>query len=237
MSSSALKFEGDFNQISISELTVDNMTIDTDGAILNIDSVKSLQISNLNFANIDSYNSDSSNNYMVSISSMDLSASITSLIQNFTVHNCMIGVLTIKALSGNFNDGNMLTIQDMIISNSTLSKSIDLIALTSLTTYESYSITFSNIVFENLELLQNSNLFNFAHILKLPVIIKDSAFQNITGGQITIGSFTTEITDLSTMLSFQNITAQNINAQFGSFIQLHTGAELSIENSSFSNIS
>ena len=130
----------------------------------------------------------------------------------------------------------MLGIQDVVVSDYNVSNSIDLISLTTLTTYDLYSIIFSNMVFSNLEFVQGGNIFNFEYLISAPVQIINSQFNNIVGGKINVKSFTTNIVNLTTDLVASNVTVDNINAKFDSFINLQTGAKLSIIDSSFTNM-
>ena len=111
-----------------------------------------------------------------------------------------------------------------------------MITLTTLVTYDPYAIIFSNLMFSNLEFVQGGNILNFEHLLANPVQIFDSEFSNITGGKINMKSFTTSIANLNTSIVINNITVNDVNAKFDSFITLQTGAVLSINDSSFTNI-
>ena len=231
----AVYFKDYYRQVTIFDVNVDNVTTDTDGSIINIQQATILQASQLSFTNIHSYSSDSTNNYMMEIVSMDLSATYPSTLQNISVSDFTTGVLKIQTLTGNLSDNNMLLIQDFTISDSNLTNSIDLITLKSLMTHESYSIVFSNMVFQNLNFLQGANLLNFEHLTSNPVELKDSKFFDIEGGKINVQSFTSNLANLSTSLTMTNITVDYINSQFDSFITLQTGAIVSISDSSFTN--
>ena len=235
-SSSAIQLEDTFSQITINNVVADSLSIDTDGSIIHIEIATMLQASRLSFTNISSSTSDSSNNYMMLISDMDITTSYPSAIQNITVNNWSTGITKIESLFGNMTDGNMLLIKDVVVSDYSVSSSIDLITLTTLSTYDPYAIVFSNMIFSNLEFEQGGNILNFEHLLGAPVQIIDSEFMNIVGGKINVESFTTNIANLSTSLIMSNITVSNVNAQFGSFIVLQTGATVSISDSNFANI-
>ena len=235
-SEQAIYMEGSYRQAVIFVLTAQNITLDTEGSIISFEAAAILQASQFSFNNIKSYNSDSTNNFMIDIISIDLGAAYPSTLQNLTASNFTTGILKVQTLTGNLTQNNMFLIQDLDIFNINVTNSIDLIAFTSLITYESYSIIFSNIIFHDLNFLQGSNLFNFQHLINAPVQIMNGSFYNITGGKINVQSSTSSISDLSTNLIMNNITVDNVNAKFDSFINLQTGAVLSISESSFTNI-
>ena len=235
-SRSVLDMKAIYGRITISGINAENLTTDTDGLILNIELAIILQASLLSFKNISSYDSESSNNYMISITAMDLAASYPSVIQNITVSNSNTGIMNIQSVIGDLSDNNALVIQNMVVSECTINTKIDMITLSSLNTYELYSTVFSNLTFQNLEFTQNANIFNLGHLLPVPVQILDSSFSNIKGGKININSFTSEIANLSTIVLMENVTAKNINAKYNSFLELRTGAVLSINNSIFTHV-
>ena len=235
-SKQAFLIQGSYQQMVISGVTAQNLTLDTDGLIVSIELATILQVSLFHFTNIHSYDSDSTNNFMVDIVSMDLSAAFPSVIQYVTVSNSTTGVLKVQTLAGNLTENNMLVVQNITIADCNITNSVDLITLTSLTTYEPYSIVFTNLVFQNLEFLQGSNMLNFEHLISAPVQLVNSNFNNIKGGMISMQSSSSSFTDLNTNLIMSNITANDINVKFGSFITLQTGAIVSISYSSFTNI-
>ena len=164
-SSSAIQFDGTLSQIVISHVTSDSLITDTDGAVFNIEFVTILQTSSLAFTNISSSTLDSSNNYMIMIDVMDLSAAYPSTMQNVTVSNWSTGIIKIQSLSGNLTQGNMLAIQDVMVSDYNVSNSINLISLTTLTTYDLYPIIFSSMTFRNLEFMQGGNILTLNTLL------------------------------------------------------------------------
>ena len=230
-SEQAIYLEGSYRQVAILGLTAENLTIDTDGSIFSIEVASVLQASQFNFNNIQSYSSDSTNNFMIDIISVDISAAFPSTLQNLTASNFTTGVLKVQTLTGNLTQNNMFLIQDLDIFNIDVTNSIDLITFTSLITYERYSIIISGVTFHDLNFLQGSNLFNFQHLINAPVQIVNGSFYDITGGKINVQSSTSSFSDLSTNLIMSNITVDNVNAKFDSFINLQTGAVLSISES------
>ena len=90
--------------------------------------------------------------------------------------------------------------------------------------------------FRNLEFVQGGNIFNLEYLIGAPVQIIDSVLNNIVGGKINVKSFTTNIANLTTDLIMSNVTVDNVNAKFDSFLILQTGAVVSVTDSIFTNI-
>lgn len=105
-----------------------------------------------------------------------------------------------------------------------------------MSTSDDYSIMLSNLLFKNIEFSLKGNLLNFNHLMSQSVQVIGSKFVNLSKSKISINSFSTN-SELSTKVSIINSTASNINMEFGSFIYLETGAEISITNSNFSGVS
>ena len=236
LSKPGIYLDGFYSQTILAGAVIDSVSTDTDGSIFKFDLATILQISQFSFSNINSSTSDSTNNYMILIGAMDLTAAFPSMLQNVTVNNATTGLLHVQTVSGSLSDANMLMIQQVTISDCHVESSIDMIALTTLSTYDSYAIIFSSIIFNNLEFVQGGNIFNFEHLLGTPVQIIDSQFNNIVGGKINAESFTQTVANLSTNLVISNVTVDSVNAQYGSFMTLQTGAVVSISESSFTNI-
>ena len=237
LSSPAIHWEGNFGQIAMTQISGHNLKTDTDGSIVKIGLATILQASLFTFSNITSHDSDSSNNYMVLISAMDLTASFPSVLSNIIVSNSSTGILKIEAAIGDLNPDNMLIVQNLVMSDCNVTNSFDVISLSSMFTYDPYVIMFSNLTFQNLEFLQGANLLNLEHLLIIPVRIVNSVFENVKGGKISAKSFTTEIQGVSTSIDVSNVTVQNVNALYDSFFTLQTGAILTISDSFFSNMS
>lgn len=236
LSTPSVYLEGSYGQIVMAQITADNLTTDTQGSIIKIDLATILQASYLTFSNINSYTSDSNDNYMIDITAMDLGAQFPTQIQHVTVSNSTTGVLKIGSLSGSLSQNNLLAIQNFVISDCSIQNSIDIISFTSVTTSELYAIVFSNMIFRDLQFTQGASLFNLEHLMTLPIQIIDSEFSNILGGKINLEPFSKDISNLNLNLAINNITVNNVNTQFSSFIEIQTGVILSITNSNFFNV-
>ena len=90
--------------------------------------------------------------------------------------------------------------------------------------------------FSNLEFVQGGNIFNFEYLISAPVQIMNSEFSHIVGGIINVKSYTENIENLNTNLVMNNVTVDNVNAKFDSFLSIQTGAVVSINDSRFTNI-
>ena len=79
-------------------------------------------------------------------------------------------------------------------------------------------------------------MFNFQHQINNQVIIRNSAFHDNFGGTIHLKSYNKDLLNITTKVLIENITTNNINGQYNSFIHLETGGDLQIWNSSLMNI-
>ena len=98
------------------------------------------------------------------------------------------------------------------------------------------TVVFDNLTFTNIQFELGGNLIKYSHLLPNPFQLTNSSFSNITGGSIHIESYTADIGELTTKVLMANIHADTINSEYGSFIILKTGADLTIVDSEFTNI-
>ena len=111
-----------------------------------------------------------------------------------------------------------------------------MISIDSLQSVYEFGIFFENLTFTNIEFMLGGNLIKYSHLLTNSFELINSSFSNITGGRINIESFTADTDGLTTKVLMSNIDADNINSEYGSFIVLKTGADLTIVDSEFTNM-
>ena len=95
----------------------------------------------------------------------------------------------------------------------------------------------SNLEFRNINFVREGNLMNLQHLLPNPVMIQNSAFENITSGFVHVQSSSTSDDGLTSQVSIDNMTLSDSNMVYGSFLNFLEGAEVDITNSVFSNTS
>ena len=111
-----------------------------------------------------------------------------------------------------------------------------MISIDSLQSVYEFGISFENLTFTNIDFELGGNLIKYSHLLTNSFQLSNSSFSNITGGRINIESFTADTDGLTTKVLMSNIDADNINSEYGSFIVLNTGADLTIVDSQFTNM-
>ena len=111
-----------------------------------------------------------------------------------------------------------------------------MITVDSLHSNNEITVVFDNLTFTNIDFELGGNLIKFSHLLLNSFQLTDSSFSNITGGRIHIESYTADIGELTTKVLMVNIHADTINSEYGSFIILKTGADLTIVDSEFTNM-
>ena len=68
------------------------------------------------------------------------------------------------------------------------------------------------------------------------LLLKDSSFENISGGGLKVETFDIKNTEVTSHLKIQNLKTVNINTQFSSFLQVSMKGQLSIYDSIIQNI-
>ena len=155
-------------------------------------------------------------------------------LQDINVYDSTIALIHIGILAGTPIINNSITIADTVISDCKIPSQIDIISIGNLQSVYEFGIVFQNLT--NIDFELGGNLIKYSHLLTNSFELTDCNFSNITGGRINIESFTADTNGLTTKVLMTNIDADNINSEYGSFIELLTGADLNIVNSSFTNI-
>ena len=156
--------------------------------------------------------------------------------QDLNVHDSTIAVIHIGILVGVPIINNSITVADTVISDWTIPSQIDMISIGNLQSVYEFGIIFQNFTFINIDFMLGGNLIKYSQLLSNSFELTNSSFSNITGGRINIESFTADTNGLTTKVLMTNIDADNINSEYGSFIELQTGADVNIVNSRFTNI-
>ena len=230
-----IMFSGSWLQLEAKNISVKSSSVDSDTSLIYLP-VTTLNIDGIHFENIEGHSQDSTNNFMIELSSIDLSNEEDLVIQNMTVSNSTIGILNIAMLTGETNSGKTLTVKDVYVSNCIFENNLNLFELSQLQSQQNFTLIYSTMVFTEIEFVQGGNLITFEHLLANPVYLQNSSFTEIKGGQISVESSAPSSDNASTSVIIEDFYANNINAYYGSLFILQNFANLTIENSDFSNI-
>lgn len=220
----------------ISNFDITNVTTDTANTIIDIKLANIMLIQNINFINVNSETQSTTDNFMITVTAIDISMGKPSAIQGIKITNSTTGFLKIIGLYNTYKSGSMLAVQNITFSDSIINYDIDLISITTVMTTSNYVIAFIGLTFQNIEFLQGGNLFKLQQITSQPISIVNSKFTNLKGSRISVESFA-DLSPLKTLVVISNATVSDINMLYGSFLTINTGAYVTIASSSFSNIS
>ena len=101
----------------------------------------------------------SSNNYVIKIAAIDLSATDPTLISDVSIQNSSIGIITINTLSGDLVSlENILKIDSFSAIDCTFDNDIDIMTLGNLVTNQAYAVEVSIFNYQNLVFLRSGSM-------------------------------------------------------------------------------
>ena len=142
----------------------------------------------------------------------------------------------IGPLTGVPTINSSITVSNTIISDCLIPSQIDIILIDNLQSDYEFSVVFDNLTFADIQFELGGNLIKYSHLLPNSFQMINSSFRNITGGRINVESYTADTDVFTTKVLMTNIHADNINSEYGSFIVLKVGADLTIIDSEFTNM-
>ena len=225
-----------FNSLIIQNCVFKNLIVGTSSNIINTGSFQSLQILNSVFENISSQTSDDYGNIMIEIKSINLTSASDSKISNITIQNSVIGFIDFYTIVGSPNQTINFIISDIYYENWVIQNQLNLISFGSLQTQKDISFKIDNINFSNVTFLKYGNLLSFQQQITNILLLQNSNFQNLVSAFIYIEAANKQNLNITTKVRISNTTFTNINAQYGSLIQVNEGGYLEIDKSSFSAI-
>jgi hypothetical protein len=231
----AVEFTGSIEMLTLGNVKVENATVDSNAQIIYIETAKNMLLYDLKFINVSSHNEESVENYMMTLSSVNLAGKGTLIIQDVDVSLPQIGFFNILNIKGTPTVNRQLALKNISIHDANIKDMISFIFLDEIYSEQEFEIIFSDCHFSNLNLYQGSKLYNFKHALKNPVRVVNNTFKNLNYGEISLKSFTT--TDkVAAKVVLENITAEYINSGFGSLIKMEEKSHLTVLSSKFNNI-
>ena len=195
-----------------------------------------VSVDNLIFKNIQSSSDSDSNNKMIDIGTLYLASSDNSTIQNIDVSNSTIGLFTIDGVTESPKETRLLTVSNIAYTNSNFVNAVTLMNIEGVQTTEDFMISATNLEFNTLSFTLGGYLINMQSQMTNSFVIDDSSASNIIGGSIKAEAFNKQDTSVTSKLTLSNFTTTAINAQYGSFMILNEGGELTIENSNIKDV-
>lgn len=204
--------------------------------IINTGSFQSLQILDSAFDNITSQTADDYGNIMIEVNSINLASGSDSLINNITIQNSVIGFVDFYTIVGSTDVAINFVVSDIVYENCVIPNQLDLISFGSLQTQQDIYFTIDNIRFSNVTFVKYGNMLNFQQQISNILVFKNSHFENVVSAFVYIEAANKQDLSVSTKVRIYNTTFTNIDAQYGSLIEVNEGGYLEVDQSSFSNI-
>ena len=224
------------NKVSISNSVFKNVKVGSDTAMFMLTKLNIVYIDNLEFINVQSSSDTDNDNSMIDIRTLSLASSENSVIKNIDVSNSITNLFTLGGVSDVPPEARILTISNVTYSNSNFINPVTLINIEGVQTNEDFKIDANNLQFSTLSFKLGGYLINMQSQMANSFTITDSLASNIIGGSIKVEAFNKQDSSIRAKLALSNFTTEAINAEYGSFMILNEGGELTIDNSNIKNI-
>ena len=221
---------------TVSNSVFKNLQMKTGNVIISAGPVDGIEIRNITFTNITGVTPSNVANTFIEIASIDVASNNPYLIESINIYNSSSRLLILDKVINSPTSTKYFMINNILYTNGVIEYNNDLVILGDLETQVDFIISFTNITFSNLIFERGGNMLYFQQQLKNSVLVNNILFYNITGGSITIESANLQNLTTPTKVTFTNLTANMLNGNYHSFINIFTGGSLEINNSSFSNI-
>jgi hypothetical protein len=227
--------DGFVNYLTMLNFTYRNVIVGTGSSLMDTGSFSVLQMEDFEFDTITNQTPDDEDNLMIRVGDINLDSAENSFITNIHVTNSEIDLILLSSVSGVTSESISLIFTNINYENSTIDGIRDLIIFRGIQSLQDFTFIIQDCIFSNVAFANKGSIFSFTHQLANSLILKNTVFQNITSGMIFIESDNKQ-NPVTTKVTMQNMTFSSIETNYISLISVFEGSELTIEDSSFSNV-
>ena len=212
-----------------------NVSVYSETSLFEISSLDSIMASNLSFTDILEDSDTANDNFLFQISTLNLNSTQDSSMTDIELDNWLIAFFEFDHISYTTSATRRFQLQNISVKNASYSRSINMFYFTEMITDQDFSISLTNITFEDLNFRNGGNLFFLSCQISNGVMMDQLILNNITGGRIHAQAYKPSESILASF-TISNITTNSINAEYGSLIELKEGSVLILENSEIETI-
>ena len=195
---------GDTGELSIYDVTMSNVTLNTGTSLIDIIFATSLSITDVEFSGITQTSLSDDSISVFTIDSYIADGSGTFAISNMTGYNSSVSMLTINSIVAPDNTSQSLEISDVTYRDSVIEFPQDLIRLTRVEIDTDFSINIENLNMENIEFERYGNTLMLAHHNLVPIQMSGVYFTNLVGSSLHIES-SNLVNSIKTMVNIENM--------------------------------
>ena len=212
------------------------MVVYPSSSIILARSIAELDIYNLNFNGITSFELGDNSNSILSINSLllqDISSFKIDTVDISQSNVAFLGLTKVKVVT---STPSLFSIENFIYENSTFSSSNNLLYFSKLEQNINLTISMVNIQFKSIEFAFSGNLLSFQQQLSNAVQIQNLVISNTKNAYIFVKAFNTQDLSLPWQVVISNLTTSNVNAGYTSLVLVNDNSILNITNSSIANV-
>ena len=222
--------------MTIENVYVNNVTLDTDATVIKTQSQKSFSMKNSTFINVNPRVSSDNSPKLLELSSISLNDQENFLISDTYVEESSVGLIELSQIESSAPLSVDFTISNLTYVDSLIEFPQDLVSFINIETSNDFRIILSDISMSNITFERTGNLLRLGHQTQTILSIINANFYDLSGAQVSIKSSNLQNSDLKTKVIATNINATSSSSTSSSLINIQEGGELMISDSYFSSI-
>ena len=222
--------------LTFQDISFSNIRYLQESYIIQIGSVQKLNIESLALTNVSSTSSVDFESAAIAVLQVDLSTDENIEISGVKYQNSSISLVSMPTFLNVPPSPKQINFRNMEFLDSYLVSQVSIIRTQGIVYNLDVTLTFDNLTFDGISFKSRGNLLNLDQQLPTNLTISNSRFRNISQGIINIESANKENNDLLTHVVLKNITADQIQENDASFLNVKQGGRLYISDSSFTSM-
>ena len=201
----AIKIDSTVGLLSMQNSLFANEMVFTSDPYITIVDIYDANIFNVSFTNMYSYTTDYETPLLVSFGNIQINKAGNIILDRIKIRNSWLGFIAIDSISGSDTYAKNVIFKNINITDWVFTTRNELISIGPILTSSQFSVSMTNVVFNNLTFENYSKVIHINLQSGTPFVIVNCSFTNIYGGSIVLESVSTSSGANKTNLVVQNI--------------------------------
>lgn len=234
---SILHFTSTAGSMELSNLIFENLKLDDAVAAMNLVAFSTAKVTSVVFKDITQVVPNDVSNTLIDLTAIASTSNSNITFDGVTVENSSVSLLRLSNTLQSKDISQYFKFKNVVYKDSSFQYSDSLISTLNLKSNSVFSLTFSDLKFQNITFARNGNLLLLSHQVAEQLEINNAVFSGIKFAGISIEAFDKNEIEKKTKVKMTNVTAYEVDGYFRSFLVLNEGAELEMRDSRFYYVS
>ncbi|CAI2378783.1 unnamed protein product [Moneuplotes crassus] len=213
----------------------ENILMDGSIPLLKLASIASFEILNQTLSGVKVNEGDEPLNSFIEITHMTLLPSSVNFVDNIRMEEADISLIKFSKVVSQA-ESKVLSISNLDISSTNFQRSRSIISTEGFEVDGDIQLTFQNFTVRNISFVTSGQILQLSHRLLNPIMVKDSLFENISSGTISMQILDDSDSKPKSKLRMENCTFRGILNTIKPFIDFSKNGHFEITKSNFSEI-